>query len=204
MLLYLGNECVICLENFKDPVITRCKHTFCRGCINQALVTSPYCPICKVALRAIVGNQPPNGKMTTEVCRVLCRVQIEYRLKLLIFLSRIFNLCSLWQFNFLPFQILNFSLHGYEGYKTIKITYYIPNGTQGPNHPNPGVRYTGATRCAYLPDSPEGREVLTVCQVYISFLVVLLFLLFHSSCEKPLMHVLLSLWVDLWQLVLTI
>jgi len=27
------------------------------------------------------------------------------------------------------------------------------------DHPNPGMRYKGTRRSAYLPDSPEGREV---------------------------------------------
>ena len=56
-------------------------------------------------------------------------------------------------------------LPGYGGFRTIKITYFIPGGTQGRNHPNPGRKYTGATRVAYLPDTLEGREVLMVCQV---------------------------------------
>lgn len=57
-------------------------------------------------------------------------------------------------------HILNFSLAGHQGFNTIKITYYIPSGVQGPNHPHPGRQFTGDTRYAYLPDSPEGREVL--------------------------------------------
>lgn len=51
------------------------------------------------------------------------------------------------------------SLPGYEHYATIKITYYFPNGVQGPTHPNPGRQFTGDTRYAYLPNSSEGREV---------------------------------------------
>ena len=61
-----------------------------------------------------------------------------------------------------PFQILMSSLPGYEGHKTIQIVYDIPGGTQSLNHPNPGKRYTGGTRVAYLPDTTEGREVLMV------------------------------------------
>lgn len=49
---------------------------------------------------------------------------------------------------------------GYERYGTIRIDYYFPSGTQGPEHPNPGQRYTGTSRTAFLPDCPEGREVL--------------------------------------------
>lgn len=31
---------------------------------------------------------------------------------------------------------------------------------QGQDHPNPGVRFQGTKRTAYLPDTQEGREVL--------------------------------------------
>ena len=51
-------------------------------------------------------------------------------------------------------------LPGYENYGTIQINYYIPSGRQGKEHPNPGHHFTGTSRTAYLPDSPEGRKVL--------------------------------------------
>ena len=50
-------------------------------------------------------------------------------------------------------------LAGYEQFGIIKITYNIPNGTQGPNHPNPRQKFIGDTFYAYLPDSPEGNHV---------------------------------------------
>ena len=43
---------------------------------------------------------------------------------------------------------------GYEQYGTICITYNFPSGTRD------NIRYSGTTRHAYLPDSPEGNEVL--------------------------------------------
>ena len=51
-------------------------------------------------------------------------------------------------------------LPGYERYGTITIYYYFPDGTQGREHPSPGQRYYGTSRTGYLPDCPEGREVL--------------------------------------------
>ncbi|XP_033927412.1 LOW QUALITY PROTEIN: probable E3 ubiquitin-protein ligase DTX3 [Melopsittacus undulatus] len=51
-------------------------------------------------------------------------------------------------------------LPGYEGCGTIVIQYVFPPGVQGEEHPNPGVRYPGTTRVAYLPDCPEGNKVL--------------------------------------------
>ncbi|XP_061113191.1 probable E3 ubiquitin-protein ligase DTX3 isoform X5 [Conger conger] len=51
-------------------------------------------------------------------------------------------------------------LPGHEGYGCICIIYSFPPGIQGQEHPNPGVRYPGTDRVAYLPDSPEGNRVL--------------------------------------------
>ena len=59
-------------------------------------------------------------------------------------------------------QTLPYSVPGYEGCKTIELSYYIPSGTQGPEHPNPGHPYEGTSRVAYLPDNDEGKEVLKV------------------------------------------
>ena len=42
------------------------------------------------------------------------------------------------------------------------ISYYIPDGIQGLEHPSPGAHFYGTTRSAYLPDNAEGREVLAV------------------------------------------
>lgn len=57
-------------------------------------------------------------------------------------------------------------LAGNEQFGTISIRYNFPNGTQGREHPNPGRRYHGTSRQAYLPDTPEGHDILrllTLC-----------------------------------------
>ena len=59
-------------------------------------------------------------------------------------------------------QLLHYSVPGYEGCNTIEVTYVIPSGFQGPEHPNPGQRYHGTTKVAYLPDNQEGRKVFEV------------------------------------------
>ncbi|XP_023202611.1 probable E3 ubiquitin-protein ligase DTX3 isoform X2 [Xiphophorus maculatus] len=51
-------------------------------------------------------------------------------------------------------------LPGHEGYGCICIIYSFPPGVQTLDHPNPGIRYPGTDRVAYLPDSPEGNRVL--------------------------------------------
>ena len=43
------------------------------------------------------------------------------------------------------------SVPGYERYGVIVINYSFYGGTQGQEHPNPGRRYTGTQRRAYLP-----------------------------------------------------
>ncbi len=55
-------------------------------------------------------------------------------------------------------------LPGYYDCGTIEINYYIPDGIQGQEHPNPGQRFTGTARIAYLPNNSEGREVLMLLQ----------------------------------------
>ncbi|KAF2363639.1 Zinc finger C3HC4 RING-type [Trinorchestia longiramus] len=56
------------------------------------------------------------------------------------------------------------SLPGHEDCGTIVITYFIPKGKQGPEHPLPGVPYVlvNFPRKAYLPDSEKGRLVLSL------------------------------------------
>ncbi|GBG27918.1 E3 ubiquitin-protein ligase DTX3L [Hondaea fermentalgiana] len=50
------------------------------------------------------------------------------------------------------------SLPGHGGCGTIEISYHFSSGIQGPEHPNPGERFYGTSRCAYLPDNEQGRK----------------------------------------------
>ena len=61
------NECPICLDTFKDPkTLKKCKHKFCKSCIDQALKVNNRCPVCKAPCGTLRGNQPP-GTMTSRV-----------------------------------------------------------------------------------------------------------------------------------------
>lgn len=40
-------ECAICYELPSGPVITHCKHVFCRGCIGRAIQVQGKCPMCR-------------------------------------------------------------------------------------------------------------------------------------------------------------
>ena len=48
----------------------------------------------------------------------------------------------------------------FSGYGTIVIEYNFQSGIQGSEHRNPGVRYQGTKRQAYLPNTDVGKEVL--------------------------------------------
>ncbi|XP_075220105.1 deltex E3 ubiquitin ligase isoform X2 [Lycorma delicatula] len=63
--------------------------------------------------------------------------------------------------------LLNSSLLGFPGTRTIQITYHIASGIQGPEHPNPGRPYyaVGFPRVCYLPDTHKGRQVLQLLHI---------------------------------------
>ncbi|XP_015199828.2 E3 ubiquitin-protein ligase DTX3L-like [Lepisosteus oculatus] len=116
------DTCPICMDSFHSPETLRCKHRFCKECLEKSVeAMGPTCPICKDVFGRVEGNQP-DGSMV-------------------------------W-------NIQPFSLPGYPSFNTIEIHYSIPNGKQTDKHPNPGRLFHGAERTAYLPDSPEGRDVL--------------------------------------------
>ncbi|XP_035949620.1 E3 ubiquitin-protein ligase DTX3L [Halichoerus grypus] len=56
--------------------------------------------------------------------------------------------------------VLSSSLPGYESCGSIVIEYNMKGGIQTKEHPNPGKKYSGVQRRAYLPDNEEGNEVL--------------------------------------------
>lgn len=52
------------------------------------------------------------------------------------------------------------SCEGHGDCGVVQIDYSFPGGTQTTNMPTPGEPYSGTGRSAFLPDYPEGREVL--------------------------------------------
>lgn len=43
-------DCCVCLDSLKNPVITGCAHAFCRECIERVIETQHKCPMCRQAL----------------------------------------------------------------------------------------------------------------------------------------------------------
>ncbi|XP_063220900.1 protein deltex [Bacillus rossius redtenbacheri] len=67
----------------------------------------------------------------------------------------------------MKWTVLNYSLPGYHGARTLQITYNFASGIQGPEHPSPGRPYyaVGFPRTCYLPDTEKGRRVLKLLGV---------------------------------------
>ncbi|PNY27303.1 Helicase-like transcription factor, partial [Tolypocladium capitatum] len=63
--LYLESQedCAVCYEIPTAPVITNCKHVFCRACITKAIQIQHRCPMCRNALTEDCLLEPaPEGK----------------------------------------------------------------------------------------------------------------------------------------------
>ncbi|KAJ4300622.1 hypothetical protein N0V88_003306 [Collariella sp. IMI 366227] len=43
-------ECPVCIDPLNDPVITHCKHFFCRACIFKVIEVQHKCPMCRAEL----------------------------------------------------------------------------------------------------------------------------------------------------------
>ncbi|MBN3271021.1 DTX3 ligase, partial [Polyodon spathula] len=61
--------CPICLDDIKETVketLSRCQHSFCRGCLKSAFDNKPACPVCGVLYGEVKGTQPRNGTMSVS------------------------------------------------------------------------------------------------------------------------------------------
>ncbi|KAJ5657727.1 uncharacterized protein N7484_001376 [Penicillium longicatenatum] len=43
--------CAICLDNFDQPVITACAHSYCKGCIEEVIERQHKCPLCRADIK---------------------------------------------------------------------------------------------------------------------------------------------------------
>lgn len=61
--------CPICLETLKiseSTVLSKCKHRFCKDCLERAFHVKPTCPICGEIYGNLTGTQPKGGTMTVS------------------------------------------------------------------------------------------------------------------------------------------
>jgi SWI/SNF-related matrix-associated actin-dependent regulator of chromatin subfamily A3 len=44
------DDCPVCIDTMRDPVITACAHAFCTNCIERVITEQHKCPMCRVEL----------------------------------------------------------------------------------------------------------------------------------------------------------
>ncbi|WPJ61512.1 hypothetical protein SMAC4_14176 [Sordaria macrospora] len=59
-------ECPICIEPLNNPVITHCKHVFCRGCIDKVFEVQQKCPMCRAPLSEDKLLEPAPEHLATQ------------------------------------------------------------------------------------------------------------------------------------------
>ncbi|XP_020796416.1 E3 ubiquitin-protein ligase DTX3L1 [Boleophthalmus pectinirostris] len=60
--------------------------------------------------------------------------------------------------------VLHRNLPGYPHDDTLQVNFTFPEGVQMEGHPHPGQPYPGLRLCAYVPDSRDGRRVLSLLE----------------------------------------
>ncbi|KAG8011632.1 E3 ubiquitin-protein ligase DTX3L [Nibea albiflora] len=148
-------SCPICMETIvnTEKKTLLCKHSFCRSCLKKAFDYKPVCPTCGKLYGVLTGTQPDGGKMTVTKSSSSLPGYEKYGTLTIHYyvpdsLSLSVHLCRRWS---LP------SIH-------IRMTVAISRESSTvclqEEHPQPGQQYEGVSRTAYLPDSPEGKEIV--------------------------------------------
>ncbi|NXS19098.1 DTX3L ligase, partial [Mystacornis crossleyi] len=80
--------CVICRDRIKNKkTLEKCKHAFCKSCIDLAMAHKKACPVCNTVCGVLRGDQP-EGEMSSRPLRLslpgfpYCgTIQIDYYMK---------------------------------------------------------------------------------------------------------------------------
>ncbi|KAF2206071.1 hypothetical protein GQ43DRAFT_436496 [Delitschia confertaspora ATCC 74209] len=57
-------DCPVCLDSLKEPVITICAHIFCSACIERVIDTQHKCPMCRADLESLATTAVKPAKET--------------------------------------------------------------------------------------------------------------------------------------------
>ncbi|NWI42239.1 DTX3L ligase, partial [Picathartes gymnocephalus] len=82
------DECPICRDRIKNKeTLEKCKHAFCKICIDRAMTYKQVCPVCNTVCGVLTGNQP-EGTMSTKTISFSLpgypscdTIQIDYAMK---------------------------------------------------------------------------------------------------------------------------
>lgn len=137
------DDCAICLDALWDGTNTEqvvalktCRHLFHYQCIHEALAKGcgGKCPLCS---QPIDEHECGTAKTSRGKCP-----------------SGTMTVSN----------VPGISCSGYEDVDMLQIHYSIPGGRQKKYHSAPGLRFSGASRTAYLPNNLEGRDLLNRIQ----------------------------------------
>uniref|UniRef100_A0A8C5TS19 E3 ubiquitin-protein ligase n=1 Tax=Malurus cyaneus samueli TaxID=2593467 RepID=A0A8C5TS19_9PASS len=60
------DKCPICQDRIKNKeILEKCKHAFCKSCIDQAMTYKQACPVCNTICGVLRGNQPEGTMSST-------------------------------------------------------------------------------------------------------------------------------------------
>lgn len=60
------DECPICKDTIENKeILEKCKHAFCKTCIDRAMAFKQACPVCNTVCGVLTGNQP-EGTMSSR------------------------------------------------------------------------------------------------------------------------------------------
>ncbi|XP_066046405.1 E3 ubiquitin-protein ligase DTX3L [Chamaea fasciata] len=63
------HECPICRDRIENKeTLEKCKHAFCKTCIDRAMTYKQACPVCNTVCGVLTGNQP-EGTMSAKTIR---------------------------------------------------------------------------------------------------------------------------------------
>lgn len=77
LLIDSQEDCPICLDTFKDPVITKCAHSFCTGCIDRVIDTQKKCPMCRAELESFATTTVKPAQEKSAKAEPLTQEQLK-------------------------------------------------------------------------------------------------------------------------------
>ncbi|NXH63327.1 DTX3L ligase, partial [Rhabdornis inornatus] len=64
------DKCPICMDRITNKeTLEKCKHAFCKTCIDRAMTYKQACPVCNSVCGVLTGNQP-EGTMSSETLHI--------------------------------------------------------------------------------------------------------------------------------------
>uniref|UniRef100_UPI00358F1260 E3 ubiquitin-protein ligase DTX1-like n=1 Tax=Myxine glutinosa TaxID=7769 RepID=UPI00358F1260 len=144
-------DCTICMERLTGPSgyegVTSCTGMRAEGVGRLGRCTHAFHVLCLIAM---YSNGNKDGSLQCPTCKTIYGEKTGTQPK-----------------GLMEFHVIPYPLPSHADCHTIRIIYDIHSGTQGPEHPNPGKKFTarGFPRHCYLADDEKGRKILRLLVV---------------------------------------